>query len=958
MTVLVPELPRATVAPTPCPRWQTLLVTMVLAIVVYLPAALGSSLLAFDDNFFFGPDNPEFRDGLAAVLDPSRPIANAWLPVAHASLWLDWAWSGAAPFWPHLHALLLHGIAGFVLVRLLLQLGVARGVAHAAGALFVVHPALAESVAWVSGRKDLLCGVFVFAALHQTAVFARAPSRWRAFGLLLLAALAMYSKATAVVLPLLALLVACHAGGARARWLAPAVLLAAVLPIAWHHQVIAAEQGTLAAGDAGERLWQVPGAFLHYVTTSAWPLQLNVLYPEVDTLARFRGDCGLGAAVLAAWCAAAVLAWWRRSWRLLGLGLAGFVTALLPFNTAFPASSIAAADRYLYLAVPWFALALAALAARLVPPRPPWLFTALLAALALPLAWLAGGRAHAFTDDETLWRSSLGTEPVNAVAHLNLIAAIQLHTRPEEVRRLYEAAALAARYPIHEAEARRALARFAIHDADYPRAAHEALRVVACLELELATAASDKRRVEATVLLLGAQLAAFEPFQLAGDDDGAVRMLSAARALAPAHPDVIAFSALRDLSACRDELLAKAKAGKAPHLAVDDARCIAADTALAAAQAEWRQRLDREARGQVEPRPHAGLALAQAEWCRARDQVMAALRHYEEALRSDPNCMQAWLGASRLLREKELWEGAEKKARAGLARRPDPALRQELALALVGQGRLGDAELQLEAYMRARPHDKDTAKVLANVLVGRAYANLSDSADRAEVKRLVERALAYNANEPKAHYVLGRIAKDEQRLDDAVRLLAIAHRHLPDFEEAREAYAGALAALGYDRLLRRDDDGAVDAWLRCVAVAPPDFDSSPIRGQLQRAWERTEAAGVKRLQAGDRQGAVAAFRRCLQIAPDQHWAAWLLAQALQDDPAADLAEVEQLCRRAVSWQEQHGLEKSRQVLLLASTLVRAGKAADGKAVASEYLRAPESDAKPQVLAALQRLAEG
>ena len=39
----------------------------------------------FDDNFYFGPDNPEFRDGLAAVLDPSRPIANAYLPVAPSS---------------------------------------------------------------------------------------------------------------------------------------------------------------------------------------------------------------------------------------------------------------------------------------------------------------------------------------------------------------------------------------------------------------------------------------------------------------------------------------------------------------------------------------------------------------------------------------------------------------------------------------------------------------------------------------------------------------------------------------------------------------------------------------------------------------------------------------------------------------------------------------------------------
>ena len=43
----------------------------------------------------------------------------------------------------------------------------------AATALFLVHPALCESVAWVSSRKDVLCGAFVFASLWLTARAAR-----------------------------------------------------------------------------------------------------------------------------------------------------------------------------------------------------------------------------------------------------------------------------------------------------------------------------------------------------------------------------------------------------------------------------------------------------------------------------------------------------------------------------------------------------------------------------------------------------------------------------------------------------------------------------------------------------------------------------------------------------------------------------------------------------------------
>ena len=68
-----------------------------------------------------------------------------------------------------------------------------------------------------------------------------------------------------------------------------------------------------------------------------------------------------------------------------------------------------------------------------------------------------------------------------------------------------------------------------------------------------------------------------------------------------------------------------------------------------------------------------------------------------------------------------------------------------------------------QAYLRVRPEDKDVAKVLANVLIGRAYAKVGEGPDRAEAMRLVERALADNPDEVKAHLVLGRIAKEERR---------------------------------------------------------------------------------------------------------------------------------------------------------------------------------------------------
>ena len=929
-------------AEPPLRAWVIAAVLFGLALVVWLPAAWNAQFVNFDDPLFFGAGSP-FADGLAAVFDPSRPIANAWLPVAHASLWLDWWLGGGTPLLPHLTSLLLHALAGCVLVRLVEALGARRWLALAVGGAFVAHPALAESVVWVSGRKDVLCGLFVFTALLLVARDVRAPRGWRPLAIAVCAALAMYAKATAVVLPLLALLVgvvvargAVSAGVAPSRWrrhLGPLVSLLVVVPIAWHHQTIAAAEGTLVAGSTSERLMQVPGAFWHYLATTFWPRGLNVLYPEVDTLARFRDQLALGLAALALALACGVLAWRAKPWRLAAVGGFAFALALLPFNTAFPASSIAAADRYLYLAVPGAALAAFAGLQRVAAPAAPWLA----AAFVLAAAWLGNGRAFAFRDSTTLWQASLAVAPENAVAHLNLVQEL-LSRGPAEVatvRQHLDAAVAAARHPIHELRARELLVRLALVDGDYPTAAGHARAAIAAAERQLARETAPKRRAEAEVWLLRACLQAFEPLRRDGDLAGAEAACARVRAGAPGHREGVGCGRLRSPGGARG--------GPPQPLADDDARGAAADAALAAALQRTPQ--------------HAGLLCTQAAWDQARGRVLPALRNYRLAQDADPGCLDAWLGAARLLRSRANYVDAERYARRGLAQRADPALRQELALALVGQGRLDDAILHLEACLRLRPDDQTLAKILANKLVGRAYARLSDSGgDRAEVLRTVLRALELNPDEAKAYLVLGRLAREQREFATAVAHFERAHRLLPDLDDARQLLAESLADLGLERLLAKDDAGAGDAFRRCLDVAPPEFATGGVAMQLQAIWRRCEAEGQERYRAADFAGAEAAFRRCLFLEPTQDWAAWLLALALHEQPHADAGEIERLCRRAIAWQQAHGLDASQQVYLLALTLRRRGDDAAARAAANGFLAGATDGAEPRVLAALRALA--
>ncbi len=922
----------------------TAAIALALALAVYLPAALRADFLrTWDDNFYFGPDNATFAAGPGTLLDPSQTIANVYLPTAHLSLWLDWWLGGGAPLLPHLVAVLWHAAAVLLLVRLAMACGVRALPAHLAGALFALHPALAESVAWVSGRKDLVAAVFGLAALRLAVAWGERPRALVLLGAAVAQALAMYGKATAVVVPVLAGLIAVVVGTDRRRWIAPLVLVAVTAPIALHHQAIAAAEGTMAAGAAGERLAQVPGAFLHYLGTTLWPVALNALHPEVQTLELFRERLGPGLAAVAAFAIAVGLAARSRRWRLVAVLLLAYAAALLPFNTAFPASSIAAADRYLYLAVPFAALAAVQALFAVLPPRAA---TAVAAAFMLPLAWLGGGRAREFRDDETLWRSSLAVDPDNAVAHLNLVFAL-LQRGPAELGAVREhllAAARAARYPVHALRAERLLTSTALADGDTAAAASHARLAIAAAERLLADETAPARRQLAQVELLRAHLAAFVPLQQAGDEAGALASWRAAAALAPDHPDVLAFGSLRDLEATLRQVAEAAASGGVTVLRDDDPRCTAALATLDA--------------GLAAHPSHAGLHCARAAWLRAADRVLPALASYRRAMAVDPQCLDAWLGAARLLRERDQCAEAEGYARRGLAVRPDdPGLLQELSLALVGQGRLDDAVAALEAWLRVRPADKDAAKVLANVLVGQAYARLGDGAtSHAAVLALVERALTLNPREMKAHLVLGRVRREQRRYADAVQHLEEAHRLLPQFDDARDLLLASLNDLGYEHLLRGDEDAAAASWRRYRELDPEGAASGAVGLQLQGIWRRREARGVQRLQQGDRAGAIADFRTCLEIEPDQHWAAWLLAQALHDQPDVDLAELEDLCRKAVAWQQQHGLERSQQVYLLAATLVRSGRPAAAQELARDYLAAPDAEAKPAVVAALRQLA--
>jgi hypothetical protein len=135
-------------------------------------------------------------------------------PLVRVSFALDRALYGVHPWGYHLTNGILHLLNAALLFFLLRKLTGQPWLALLAAALFSLYPLHPEAVFWLSGRADVLAATFVVLALLLIVNFLlpKVPTqraRWHLFFLSALSfAAALLSKETAVILPLLLLLVA------------------------------------------------------------------------------------------------------------------------------------------------------------------------------------------------------------------------------------------------------------------------------------------------------------------------------------------------------------------------------------------------------------------------------------------------------------------------------------------------------------------------------------------------------------------------------------------------------------------------------------------------------------------------------------------------------------------------------------------------------------------------------
>lgn len=138
-------------------------------------------------------------------------------PIVTASYVLDAQWSAGRAFGYHFTNVLLHSLVSVFVYYFLRRLKLGEWLAVFGAIVFAVHPALVETVAWVPGRNDSLLAIFSLASMLALARDLEAPTLvTKAIHLTALTA-ALFTKETAIVLPLVMLAFVALVDGRRER---------------------------------------------------------------------------------------------------------------------------------------------------------------------------------------------------------------------------------------------------------------------------------------------------------------------------------------------------------------------------------------------------------------------------------------------------------------------------------------------------------------------------------------------------------------------------------------------------------------------------------------------------------------------------------------------------------------------------------------------------------------------
>jgi len=461
-------------APAPAPRrWiSSFVVPAALALttfIVFLPALKAGFVNWDDDTNFLA--NPNYRGLGANQLQWmfTTFLMGHYIPFTWMTFGLDYVVWGMNPLGYHFTNILLHAANAvlfyFIALRLLRLNVTGRpgdefwppilGGAFAT-LLFAIHPLRAESVAWITERRDILSGLFCLATIASYLQYCGVPDRqtrrtrnapewyWASLGFF---ALALLSKSMAMTLPVILLLLDAYplqrlGSVGSGRWRLPSTsvvveklpffllsLVAAYTAlVALDHTTHVSGLGTIppAAEGTGEvspidRAAISATALLFYLWKMVVPFRLTPDYHLPPPAGFETWPAFISFAVVLLVTVAVIVG--RRRWPALA---AAWVACIVMLSPVMWVPQIAA-DRYTYLACAGWALlcggglgsAWRYCQRRNIDTRIRGSLVALALTVVAALGILTWNQVGVWRDSETLWAHAVAVWP-SSLSHVKL----------------------------------------------------------------------------------------------------------------------------------------------------------------------------------------------------------------------------------------------------------------------------------------------------------------------------------------------------------------------------------------------------------------------------------------------------------------------------------------------------------------------------------------------------------
>jgi tetratricopeptide (TPR) repeat protein len=341
---------------------RILAVLAALTLAVYGQLCLGEfHFISMDDNEYVAA-NTHVAEGL--TLENVKWAFTAlhsfnWHPLTWMSLQLDRDIFGSlSPQGFHTTNVFLHLANVWLLFWVLERMTAATWRCGAVAAIFAVHPAHVESVAWVAERKDVLSTFFWLLTMLAYVGYAQKPDLGRYLLVLLPFALGLMAKQMLVTLPAVLLLLdywplqrwrSNDQVRNSFRWLVAEKLplfatSAAVVPLTLRAQTLIVKDFT--AYPLIMRAENSLVSYVRYIGMMLWPANLSFVYAyPIGGIPAWQAA---GAGVLLAMICALVI-WLGRSRPYLPVGWFWYLGTLVPVIGLVQVGEQSMADRYTYV---------------------------------------------------------------------------------------------------------------------------------------------------------------------------------------------------------------------------------------------------------------------------------------------------------------------------------------------------------------------------------------------------------------------------------------------------------------------------------------------------------------------------------------------------------------------------------------------------------------------------------